>query len=402
MLRVFPGKRRQGPHWTRWSVPLLLRNDNLIILKFKRSFEKNRNELFGLGFGQYPAFVRSDVQPEQIPVFQFHDVSRATLEPALEFIARNHYVTLTGDEYYQRVIGALPKQEREVLLTFDDGQASLYSVAFPLLRKFKQRAVAYIVPGRVPDERGVLPQHNPERALCTWRQIREMYESGVIDVQSHSLYHHSIAISPTIVDFTRPGISASFLETDLAPILPGNKNRFCPDLINTWGLPIYQWSARMGAHPAYIEPTQISEACIRHVADHGGEAFFHSRSWRRQLKTILRDAQDKFLPARFETAGEQRNAILTDLCESKAAIEARLPGSRAQHFCFPWYRGSALAVELSHAAGYVTNAWGSLLPPFVNKDESQPLPIARLQPKYIYRLPGLGRRPLWRLIGGAV
>lgn len=386
----------------RWSGPLLLRNDNLIILKCKRSFEKNRNELFGLGFGQYPAFVRSDVQPDQIPVFQFHDVSRATLEPALEFIARNHYVTLTGDEYYQRVIGALPRQEREVLLTFDDGQASLYSVAFPLLRKFKQKAVAYIVPGRVPDGDEPLHGNDTESALCSWLQIRQMHSSGVIDIQSHSLYHHSIAISTRIVDFTRPGISTSFLESDLAPIHPGNKNRFCPDLINTWGLPIYQWSARMGVHPAYIEHTQISEACIRHVADHGGEAFFHSRGWRRQLKTIMKDAQEKLLPARFETVGEQRNAILTDLRESKAVIESRLPASRVRHFCFPWYRGSALAVELSHEAGYVTNAWASLLPRFVNPAETQPVPIARLQPKYIYRLPGVGRRPWWRLLGGGV
>ncbi|MCA9422558.1 MAG: polysaccharide deacetylase family protein, partial [Nitrospira sp.] len=333
--------------------------------------------------------------------FQFHDVSMATLEPTLAFIARNHYVTLTGEEYYQRVIGASPRQERELMLTFDDGQDSLYSIAFPLLRKFKQRAVAYIVPGRVPDGPAKPSQKNPDSALCTWRQIREMYESGVIDVQSHSLYHHSIAISPTIVDFTRPGFSTSFLESDLAPIYPGKKSSFSLDISNTWGLPIYQWGARMCSHPAYIEHTQIQEACIRYAADHGGEAFFHSRGWRRQLQTIMRDAQKKTLPARFETSGEQRNAILNDLCESKAVIEARLPGSRAQHFCFPWYRGSALAVELSYEAGYVSNAWGSLLPRFVNPGETRPVPISRLQPKYVYRLPGVGRRPFWKLFGGA-
>ncbi|MEO8326638.1 MAG: polysaccharide deacetylase family protein [Nitrospirota bacterium] len=373
----------------------------MIIRRITRSFEKNRNELFGLGLGRYPAFVRLDVQPEQIPVFQFHDVSPATLEPVLEFLARNDYQTLTGDEYYERVIGASPRLDREVMLTFDDGQASLYTVAYPLLRKFKQRAVAYIVPGRVPDGLAKLPQNDTDSALCNWRQVHEMYESGVIDVQSHSLYHHSIAISPTIVDFTRPGFSTSFLESDLAPIHPRNKNSISPDLPNTWGLPIYQWSARMCAHPAYIEQTQIQEACTRYVANHGGEAFFHSRGWRRQLKIIMRNAQEKILPARFEKSGEQRNAILTDLCQSKAAIEARLSGSCAQHFCFPWYRGSALAVELSHEAGYVSNAWGSLLPRFVNPGDTRPVPIPRLQPKYVYRLPGVGRRPFWKLFGGA-
>ncbi len=373
----------------------------MIIRHIKRSVEKNRNELLGLGLGRYPAFVRSDVQPEQIPVFQFHDVSPATLEPILEFLARNDYETLTGDAYYERVVGASPRWNREVMLTFDDGEASLYTVAFPLLRKFRQRAVAYIVPGRVPD--GVEPLHgnDTDSALCNWLQIREMHTSGVIDVQSHSLYHHSIPISPTVVDFTRPGLSTSFLQSDLAPIRQRDMDGLSPELHSPCGLPIYEWNARMSAHPAYIENTQIQELCIRYVAENGGEAFFHSRGWRRQLKTIMRDAQEKILPARFETFGEQRNAILTDLCQSKAAIEARLPGSRVRHFCFPWYRGSALAVELSHEAGYVSNAWGSLLPRFVNKDESQPVPISRLQPKYIYRLPGVGRRPLWQLSGGA-
>lgn len=374
----------------------------MIIRRITRSFEKNRNELFGLGLGRYPAFVRSDVQPEQIPVFQFHDVSPATLEPVLEFLARNDYETLTGDEYYERVVGASPRRDREVMLTFDDGQASLYTVAYPLLRKFKQRAVAYIVPGRVSEGETNSNENDMDRALCSWLQIREMYDSGVIDFQSHSLYHHSIAISPKVCDFNRPDLLTSFLQSDLAPIRHRHMDGRDPDLHCPWGLPIYQWSARMCAHPAYIEQTQIQEACTRYVADHGGEAFFHSRGWRRQLKTIMRNAQEKILPARFEKSGEQRNAILTDLCQSKAAIEARLSGSCAQHFCFPWYRGSALAVELSHEAGYVSNAWGSLLPRFVNPGDTRPVPIPRLQPKYIYRLPGVGRRPLWRLFDGAL
>lgn len=374
----------------------------MTIRQFKRSFEKNRNELLGLGLGRYPAFVRSDVRPEQIPVFQFHDVSTATLQPVLEFIARNGYVTLTGDEYYERVVCASPRGDREVLLTFDDGQTSLYTVAFPLLRKFKQKAVAYIVPGRVPDDVANLYGNDLDRALCSWLQIREMHTSGVIDFQSHSLYHHSIPIFPTLVDFTRPGLSTSFLKSDLAPIRQQPLDSSRTELHKLWGSPIYQWNARMCANPAFIENVQIEDQCVRYVVDHGGHDFFFTRDWRRQLKRIIKNAQERCAPIQFETAGEQRNAILTDLCQSKAVIEANLPGSRVRHFCFPWYRGSALAVELSLKAGYVTNAWGSLLPPFVNKDESQPLPIARLQPKYIYRLPGLGRRPLWRLIGGAV
>ncbi|MFZ1744756.1 MAG: polysaccharide deacetylase family protein [Nitrospirales bacterium] len=372
----------------------------MIIRHFKRSVEKNRNELLGVGLGRYPGFVRVDVPPEQIPVFQFHDVSTAKLEPALEFLAKNDYETLTGDEYWERVVGASSPRNREVMLTFDDGQISLYTIAFPLLRTLKQKAVAYIVPGRVPGGENPMNEHDMDRALCSWQQIREMHERGVIDFQSHSLYHHSIATSPKVCDFKRPGLSTSFLQSDLAPIRHQNMDGRKPDLRCPWGMPIYEWNARLCGSPAYIPNTQSEDLCIRYVAENGGEAFFDDKDWRRQLLLILKSAQEKYAPRQFEAPEEQRNAILTDLRHSKTTIEARLPGSRVRHFCFPWYRGSALAVGLSHEAGYVSNAWGSLLPKFVNKDTLQPMPIPRLPPRYIYRLPGVGRRPLWKLFGG--
>ncbi len=354
-----------------------------------------------MGLGRYPAFVRVDVSPEQIPVFQFHEVSTATLEPVLAFMANNEYSTLTGDEYYERIVGASPRRDREVMLTFDDGYASLYAVAFPILQKFKQKAVAYIVPGRIPEGEINSNENDMDRALCSWLQIREMHDSGVIDFQSHSLYHHSIAISPKICDFNRPGLSTSFLQSDLAPMRYRHMDGPDPDLRCPWGLPIYQWNARMCGSPAYIPNTQAEDLCIRYVAENGGEAFFDARGWWRQLLQIMTSGQEKYVPRQFETPERQRNAMLTDLRQSKTAIESRLPGSRVRHFCFPWYRGSALAVEISHEAGYVSNAWGSLLPKYVNNDDRQPVPIPRLPPRYIHRLPGDGRKPLWKLFGGA-
>lgn len=372
----------------------------VIIRRLRRALEKNRNELFGLGLGRYPAFVRRDVAPVQIPVFQFHDVATATLETLLKFLSRNDYATLTADEYFDRVSGAAPSRDREVLLSFDDGHESLYSVAFPLLRKFGQKAVAYIVPGRVPDRLDDSRGDDDSHALCDWSQILEMYESGVIDAQSHSMYHHSIAISPQVVDFTRPGLPTSFLQSDLAPIRWQEKRSLSVES-DCWGLPIHTWNARMCERPAFIESPETEETCIKYVADHGGEAFFHTRGWRRRLTRILKDAREKSAPVRFETAEEQRDAILADLRKSRLSIETRLPCSRVRHFCFPWYRGSALAAALSHEAGYVTNAWGSLLPRIVNPDETEPTPIARLQPNYIYRLPGVGRRSLIEVLVGA-
>lgn len=85
------------------------------------------------------------------------------------------------------------------------------------------------------------------------------------------------------------------------------------------------------------------------------------------------------------------------MSESKREIEARLPGKTIRHFCFPWSRGSRLAVRLSAEAGYVTNAWGSLMPDFA-ADGDAPIPVERLPYCYIWRLPGKGRRSLEQVL----
>lgn len=363
----------------------------MILRRIRRSYEKNRNELLGLVLGRYPRFVRSDVDPETIPVFQFHGVSPSHLEPLLQHLHRNGYETLNADQYHDRMTGAERRRDREVLLTFDDGEASLYETAFPLLRSYGQQAVAYVVSGRVPEE-GVYsgPGHH---SLCHWGQLREMHESGAIDIQSHSLLHHSIAVSSRVVDFAHPGLSASFLASDLAPSgIPVDDNGMpCPE---SWGYPIHQWGARMGGRPAFKESPEAEQACVRHVADHGGAEFFNIKGWRKRLFRVLTDARGRHPPAGFESQGEQREKMLYDLRQSGLRIERKLSGKRVRHYCYPWYLGSELAVMLSREAGYVTNAWASLLPGFAVHPGDGVLPIARLAPRYIWRLPGNGRRRL--------
>jgi len=101
--------------------------------------------------------------------------------------------------------------------------------------------------------------------------------------------------------------------------------------------------------------------------------------------------------ARFETEEEQQAAILGEMADSKREIEARIPGKTVRHFCFPWFRGSRLAIRLSARAGYVTNSWGSLLPDFVAGVRT-PIPVERLPYWYIWRLPGRGRRSIGEIL----
>lgn len=359
--------------------------------RLQRIVEKNRNELAGVLLHRYPAFVWSDATPDRIPAFAFHGVTPSFLEPLLTYLAENQYITLTADEYAERSAAGERGGGREVLLTFDDGHISLYRVAFPVLKRLNQKAVAYIVPGRTPESSKSFAGQPEASALCTWTHIQEMHTSGVVDFQSHSMFHHSIATSSRIIDFFRPGLPHSFLASDLAPIIedPDSHHR---KLELEFGFPIHAWGARMGSDPAFQEQPALSKSCIEYVAANGGAVFFEKKNWRRLMRYELSRLRKKYPPIGFETPSSQKASILNDLKESKSLIQSKLPNKHVGHFCFPWFRGSALASYLSKEAGYISNAWASILPDFLMEADCGPISIARLPPKYIWRLPGTSRK----------
>lgn len=91
---------------------------------------------------------------------------------------------------------ALP--EKAVLLTFDDGLASFYENVFPLLKEYKFKAVFAVV-GKWTDDGSAtdygFKDSNPK--MATWLQIKEMADSGFVDIASHSYdMHQSQVFNP--------------------------------------------------------------------------------------------------------------------------------------------------------------------------------------------------------------
>jgi len=82
-----------------------------------------------------------------------------------------------------------------IAITFDDGWASDYQVAFPALRELHMRATFFVVPTLV-DTPGYV----------TWGQLREMVAAGM-EVASHSLTH------PFMHRLDRAGLEREFGES---------------------------------------------------------------------------------------------------------------------------------------------------------------------------------------------
>ena len=133
-----------------------------------------------------------------IPILLYHHIAERN-EDFNEYIIssnafRKHMDTLksagyncvTFDDYYSYIngIGKLP--EKPIIITFDDGYYSNYQYAYPTLKELGMNATIFIVTDTVGERDRVTYPH------FTWEQAREMEESGIISIQSHSHSHFSL------------------------------------------------------------------------------------------------------------------------------------------------------------------------------------------------------------------
>src|SRR3989442_15385730 len=117
--------------------------------------------LLDLATGCYPSFVFGGSLGGVLPAFHFHDVTREWLEPRLQYLVENGYRTVTCDGIASLVIEGRSPGPNVVALTFDDGWASAWSVATPLLKQYQLKAILFAIPGRVRDAHAVRPAVGP-------------------------------------------------------------------------------------------------------------------------------------------------------------------------------------------------------------------------------------------------
>lgn len=114
----------------------------------------------------------------------------------------NGYIPVSLDQVVAARRGDAPLPAKAVLLSFDDGYLSFYTRVYPLLKEFRYPAVLGVVgrwidnPKMVPllvDDQGALVKES----LARWGQFREMADSGLVEIASHTYdLHHGVAANP--------------------------------------------------------------------------------------------------------------------------------------------------------------------------------------------------------------
>ncbi|WP_206669690.1 polysaccharide deacetylase family protein [Paenibacillus luteus] len=133
---------------------------------------------------------------DRVLVLMYHDLDpepkdRGTLsvahfEKQLELMRDNNFHWISMSEYIAFILHSSPIPDNAVLLTFDDGYASFYTYAYPLLQKYQAPATNFLIVNAIdnPEYKGI--------PKVTWEQVELMHRNG-IEFFSHTYDSHKYA-----------------------------------------------------------------------------------------------------------------------------------------------------------------------------------------------------------------
>lgn len=168
-------------------------------------------------------WYRREVDNFSVPIACFHKVGyypdstvAVTIDEFKQWIidkleADYNFVLL--EDIYEHRCGGKTLPQKPIVLTIDDGYICLYENVYPVLRRYKIHANAFIITDAVGKWNN---WDSPPERLCqhvTWKQIDEM--KSLISFQSHSVSHRNLTQIDEINIRRELNLSRTAIETSL-------------------------------------------------------------------------------------------------------------------------------------------------------------------------------------------
>lgn len=220
-------QKKKSTNANRKKLNLLLLFLNLVLISLLAVFMLNRpkqsaNSQKGTQTSQSTSTAKWKTydEPVQIPILMYHAVhvmdpseaSNANLivdpdlfEAQIKALSKAGYYFLTPEEAYKAFTeNALPAK-KVVWLTFDDGNEDFYTIAYPILKKYKAKATNNVITGFV--KKG-------NAGNLTVKQMKEMMAHGM-SFQSHTVNHPDLSATDKATQKVELTDSIDFLENKL-------------------------------------------------------------------------------------------------------------------------------------------------------------------------------------------
>ena len=150
--------------------------------------------------------VRANSQAQSgmpVPIIMYHSIikeykysnkyiiSLRQLEDDLHYIKERGYTTITMSQLIEYAEGEGELPEKPIIITFDDGYYNGYVYLYPLLEELGMKAIISVV-GSFSLAHSPQEKLNPNYSYLTWEQMKEMMDSGLVEIQNHSFDMHSV------------------------------------------------------------------------------------------------------------------------------------------------------------------------------------------------------------------
>lgn len=128
-------------------------------------------------------------------------VTPQRFETHLDWLIKNGYHFISVDQLIKANEGKIKLPAKPVLLTVDDGYQSFYDYAYPILKARKIPVVLAVVGKWLNVKPNQMVQFGDDKLarnkLLTWAEIKEMQDSGIVEIGSHSFdLHHGVMGNP--------------------------------------------------------------------------------------------------------------------------------------------------------------------------------------------------------------
>jgi len=147
-----------------------------------------------------PPVIDESAYTVDVPILLYHDITPAAaadtavtpeaFEAQIRALSELGYTAVTFREMIDYVCHGGDLPEKPVCVTLDDGYLSNYEYAWPILEKYGMKATIFPIGVSVGHKEFYKETEHRLTPHFGWSEAREMVNSGVIDIQSHTYDMH--------------------------------------------------------------------------------------------------------------------------------------------------------------------------------------------------------------------
>ncbi len=326
--------------------------------------------------------ILSKKSQAKVPIVYYHSIgpvnfawkkSFLTLDPNIfeeQLIwLKERYTFIFLRELWQAQHGAIRPFRDAIILTFDDGYLDNWIWAFPLLKKHGVKATIFVSPQFVDQETEYRPNHDDYRkgnatleeitkwGFLSWTEMRIMENSGLIDIQSHTMTHTKYFVSDEIIGFHHPDSDSLHYITN---IFPEKKPYYITDKsfddLVPYGYPVFNSQPSIIARKVEINQRFV-DSCIISLEGYD----FHNYIFSKALG-IIQPLYEEYREGRqlitsYESQHDYLERIKYEIVMSKKIIEEKL-NKTVEFLCWPFGENTIAAHEIALEAGYLMTTRG--------------------------------------------